>query len=66
MSLISAEGYKNAKVSHLIIKGTNKLWVSMKDVGVGLGVKSISDLVLKEIHSICGKKGINKRRKKML
>ena len=62
MSLISAEGYKNAKVSHLIIKGTNKLWVSMKDVGVGLGVKSISDLVLKEMHGIFRKKRINKRR----
>ena len=28
-------------------KKTNELWVSMKDVGDGLGVKSISDLVLK-------------------
>ena len=56
MSLISAEGYKNAGVSHLIIKETGELWVSMKDVGVGLGVKSISDLVLKEIHGICEKK----------
>ena len=42
-SLISAEGYKNAGFF-------------MKDVGVGLGVKSISGLVLKEIHGICGKK----------
>ena len=31
MSLISAEGYKNAGVSHLIIKETGELWVSMKD-----------------------------------
>ena len=56
MSLISAEGYKNAGVFYLIIKETDELWVSMKDVGVGLGVKSISDLVLKEIHGICEKK----------
>ena len=28
----------------------------MKDFGVGSGVKSISDLVLKEIHGICEKK----------
>ena len=28
----------------------------MKDVGDGLGVKSISDLVLKEIQGTCGKK----------
>ena len=60
MSLISAEGYKNAKVSHLKIKETDELWVSMKDVGVGLGVKSISDLVLKEIHGICEKKELTK------
>ena len=60
MSLVSAEGYKNAKVSHLIIKGTNKLWVSMKDVGVVLGVKSISDLVLKEIQGIFRKKELTK------
>ena len=34
----------------------------MKDVGDGLGVKSISDLFLKEIQGICEKKRINKRR----
>ena len=33
----------------------------MKDIGDGLGVKIISDLVLKETHGIYGKK-INKRR----
>ena len=41
MSLISAEGYKNAGVSHLITKETDEIWASMKDVGDGLGVKSI-------------------------
>ena len=66
MDLISAKGYENAGVNLLKIEETDALWESMKDLGVGLGVKSISDLVLKEIHSICGKKGINKRRKKML
>ena len=64
MSLISAEGYKNAGVSHLIIKETGELWVSMKDVGVGLGVKNISDLVLKEIQGICGKKELTKEETK--
>ena len=59
--LISAKGYKNAGVDCLKIEETGKLWVRMKDVGVGLGVKSISDLVLKEIHGICEKK-IKKRR----
>ena len=33
VSLMSAEGYKNAGVSHLIIKETDEFWVSMKDVG---------------------------------
>ena len=63
MDLISAEGYTNAGVNLLKVEETGKLWVSMKDVGVGLGVKSICDLVLKEIHGICEKKKkINKRR----
>ena len=56
MSLISTKGYENAGVSHLIIKKTGKLWVSMKNVGDRLGVKNVSDLVLKEIYSIYEKK----------
>ena len=59
MSLISAKGYENAKVHTIQVK--NDLWVSIKDVGNGLGVKNISDLVLKEIYGIYGEK-INKRR----
>ena len=62
MSLISAKGYENAGVGHLIIKKTGELWVSIKDVGDGLGVKNISDLVLKEIYGAYEKKRINKRR----
>ena len=53
MYLISAEGYKNANVEFLTIKTTSEIWVSMKDVGSGIGVKNISDLVLKEICGIC-------------
>ena len=60
MSLISAEGDKNAGVFCLKIRKTDELSVSMKDVGVGLGVKGISDLVLKEIHGICEKKELTK------
>ena len=48
MYLISAEGYKNAKVGFLAIKTTNEIWVNMKDVGSGMDVKSIPDLVLTE------------------
>ena len=61
MNLISAKGYKKAKVHFLKIRKTDELWVSMKDVGNGLGVKNIFDLALKEIYDIYGKK-INKRR----
>ena len=63
MDLISIEGYENAKV--ICLKNKNgELWVGMKEIGVGLGVKSISDLVLKEIHGICGKKELTKEETK--
>ena len=54
MYLISAEGYKNTNVGFLTIKKTTskEIWVSMKDVGSGIDVKNISDLVLKEIYGI--------------
>ena len=51
MSLISAKGYENAKVHTIQVK--NDLG---KDVGNGLGVKNISDLVLKEIYGAYEKK----------
>ena len=60
MYLASAEGYKNANVVLLAIKTTSEIWVSMKDVGSGIGVKSISDLVLKEIYGICETKNSSK------
>ena len=60
MYLISAEGYKNAKVDFSTIKITSEIWVSMKDVGSGMGVKNISDLILKEIYDICETKDPSK------
>ena len=53
MYLISAEGYKNAKVDFLTIIKTSEIWVNMKDVGSGMDVKNISDLVLKKMYGIC-------------
>ena len=53
MYLKAAEGYKNANVAFLTIKTISKIWVSMKDVGSGIGVKNISDFVSKEIYGIC-------------
>ena len=64
MYLISAEGYKNAKVDFLTITTTSEIWVSMKDVGSGMGVKNISDLVLKEIYGICETKNPKKKQVK--
>ena len=61
MYFISTKRYQNAIVHCLRIRKTDKTWVSMKDFGAGLGVKSISDLVLKEIYGIYENK-INKRR----
>ena len=60
MYLISSEGYKNANVEFLTIKKTSKIWVSMEDVGSGMGVKNISDLVLKEIYGSCETKNPSK------
>ena len=54
MDLISAKAYENAKVHSIQVK--NDLWISMKDVGSGLVVKNICDLVLKEIYGIYEKK----------
>ena len=61
MYLVSAEGYKNADVHFLKVIKTNKIWASMKDSGRGMGVKNISDLVLKEIYGICETKNPTKK-----
>ena len=61
MYLISAEGYKDGKVDFLTKKTTSQIWVSMKDIGSGMGVKNISDLVLKEIYGICETKNPTKK-----
>ena len=54
MDLISVERYNSAGVHTMQLK--NDIWVSVKDVGNGLGVKNISDLVLKEIYGKYEKK----------
>ena len=60
MYLISADGYKNTDVHFLIIKKADEIWASMKDVESGVGVKNISDVVLKEIYGICETKNPTK------
>ena len=59
--LISAEGYTNAEVDAKIVRKTVKIWVRMKDVGSGMGLKNISDLVLKEIHGVIETKNPRKK-----
>ena len=50
MFLLLSEVYKNAKVYFLRVKTTGEIWVSMKDLHNGLGVKNMSNLVLKETY----------------
>ena len=45
MYLISAKGYENAGVNFLKIRKNDEIWVSMKNIYGGLGVKNLSDLV---------------------
>ena len=54
------KGYTNAGVNILKIRKTGEMWVNMKCVGDGLGVKNISDLVLKETRGIYEKKELTK------
>ena len=50
MHLILAERYKDVELEFLRERKTDEIWVSMKSVHDGLGVKDMSDLVLKEIY----------------
>ena len=50
MDLTLAERYKNVELEFLRERKTDEIWVSMKSVHHGLGVKNMSDLVLKEIY----------------
>ena len=61
MYLISTEGYKNAGVHFLRVRKTGEIWSSMKDVHKGLGVKNMSDLILKEIYGIYETKNLTNK-----
>ena len=64
MDLISPGWYKIAGVRFIRIRKTGELWVSMKDVGDVLGVKNISDLVVKEIQGTYEKKELKEEENK--
>ena len=59
MDLISVERYENAKVTSFRNENGD-LWIIMKDVKEGLGVKNMSDLVLNEIYGVHKKKNLTK------
>ena len=50
------------KLIFLTIKTTSEIWVKMKDVGSGMAVKNISDLVLKEIWYLWKKNILQKNK----
>ena len=60
MDLISAKAYENAKLHTIQVK--NNIWVSRKDVENGLGVKNMSDLVLKELYGAYEKNNSQKKK----
>ena len=60
MYLISAKGYKNVEVDAKIVRRTGEISGSMKDVGSGMGVKNIYDLILKELYGIYDTKNLTK------
>ena len=65
----TTEWYKNTKVYFFKKRKNGKTWVTMKNVHNGLGVKNMSDLVLKEIYGRYGTKKLTKeqiRRYKMI
>ena len=64
MCLISVEGYVNAGVHPLRITKTGEIWARMKNAQDSTGVKNMSDVVLKEIYRMCGKKILQKSKLK--
>ena len=60
MYLISAEQYKSTGVHFLRVRKIGEIWVSMKNVYKGLGVKNMSDLILREIYGIYKTKSYTK------
>ena len=62
MYLISTEGYKNPSVHFLGVQKTGEIWASMKNAQDSMGVKNMSDLILKETHGICETKNLTKNK----
>ena len=50
MVVITVENYSSARVHTITVKNKELFWVKMIDVQNGLSVKSISDLLTKEMQ----------------
>ena len=48
--ILTIENFANAGVKTVRVKDAKYFWVKMKDVGDGLGLKNMSDMVIKEIN----------------
>ena len=48
--VLTIESFKKASVKTVQIKGSKHFWVKMKDEGDGLGLKNMSDMIIKEIN----------------
>ena len=64
MSFITAEDYANARIYTISVENKNYFWVRMFDVQKGLGLKSLCDLLRKELPRIYETKNIAKEQKK--
>ena len=60
----SVETWEEAGVKVVVYKNVIK-WLKMCGIQSGLGVKNMSDLALKEIEGIYGKKGKNLKKTKL-
>ena len=60
MYLILTKGYESGGVHFLRVRKTGKIWTSMKNILNSLGVKNMSNLILKEIYDIYETKNLTK------
>ena len=65
MVVITVEGYQNTRVHTITVKNKYYFWVKMIDVQNGLCVKSISDLLTKEMQGNFNTKKLTEEQKKM-
>ena len=65
MVVITVENYSSARVHTITVKNNELFWVKMIDVQNGLSVKSISDLLTKEMQGEFETKRLTKDQKRI-